>query len=100
MKAIVPYVTLIFLMSNMENNLTIKVLKTPKFHTGDPPADSFATFSKTEEASTSELTICLWVLNFYKEDSWFLEEVDKRGFRLSVVQTEIYGNIAYWNMGE
>ena len=77
MKEIVSYVSLIFLMFYIDDNLAIKVLQTPKFQAGDIPEDSFATFANTKEVSISELTICAWVLNFYKEDSWFLEEVDK-----------------------
>ena len=70
----------------------LKVLKTPKFHIGDTPVDAFATIANLKNISTSELTICVWVLNYYKEDSWFFEETSDKGIRLSVLQTDWFAN--------
>ena len=43
--------------------------------------------------STSELTICTWVLSFYKENADFLRETDNRGFRLPVEHISNYVKI-------
>ena len=91
----ISFLFLVFFVSHIDHIIGIQVLNTPKFLTSDPPKDSFATIANHENVSISELTTCIWALNFYKEDSWFWAEnplLDKRGFRLSVLQAEWSAN--------
>ena len=83
----------IIILSSVNIISSLKVLNTPKYLSTKPPSDGFAAIVSSKNVSTSELTICIWVLSFYKENAFFLRESDKRGFRLSVQHSSNYVQI-------
>ena len=71
----------------------LKVLQTPKYLTGKPHPNSVSRVLNPQPVSTTRLTICTWVLSFYKQDSIFLRETEDKGFRLSVEHLNNYVKI-------
>ena len=55
------------LLASFDFMLGLRVLNTPKYDSTKSSFDGFAMIANPTNVSASELTICTWVLGFYKE---------------------------------
>ena len=92
MNGITPIISFLLSISSLGSVCGIRVLNSPKYLNGKPP-DAAATIANPKNVSTSELTICVWVLNFYKEISVFVEDSENRAFALNVEEVSNYVKI-------